>query len=102
MKKAILFIKLMVNRLISEIRKVRFNFKTTKTMAKYVAKKNDDGAIDLYQVTTATGVDFSTVNVLTPFAKTVNVNGLQVNLQNTQANLADLQAQVDAINAINA
>jgi hypothetical protein len=78
-----------------------FNPYKIETMAtKYVAKKNDDGTIDLYQVVDSTAVDFSIVQTLVLFSTSVDKQILESRVSDSQSYLDDQNAQLAAVNAL--
>ena len=63
----------------------------------YVAKQNADLSIDLYTESQAIGLDFNPVAILTPAFQDVTIVELQPLLDDANAQVADLQARIAAI-----
>jgi hypothetical protein len=84
------------------INRIVKHFKTKKIMAtnKYVAKRNEDGTVELFQVTDATGVNFAPTQILVSDSGETDLDALNSELVSTQATVDDLTARISAISLL--
>lgn len=97
---AIVLLIFIGDKIITGIYKHLKNKKVMATTNKYVAKRNDDGTVSLFQVTDATGVDFTPTQILVPDSGETDMDTLNSELAAAQTTVDDLNARISAISAL--
>ncbi|MBP1638995.1 MAG: hypothetical protein H6Q17_578 [Bacteroidetes bacterium] len=69
-------------------------------MGKYVAKRNDDGTIALFQVGDSIGVDFAVIQTLVQVDGETALDALNANVNDLQNQLDDVNARITAVSAL--
>lgn len=81
-------------------RTVKQFHKNKKVMGKYVAKRNDDGTIALFQVGDSIGVDFAVIQTLVQVDGETALDALNANVNDLQNQLDDVNARITAVSAL--